>query len=159
MARPQCSIRIDFGRLMGLSCEIKATAALDCDSTGPVSWFSWPNNSKNVGGATGRPCEARVFDRFDENWGAAIRLRPSLLCASTPSRIALCLAGVSADGSLFRKQVLEVELSLDGAEHEVGVVEAQVLLVGVGGEGATAARPVLERGGRGLAGERAHVGV
>ena len=60
---------------------------------------------------------------------------------------------------LFRKQVLEVELGLDGTEHEVGVVEAQVLLVGVGGEGATAARPVLERSGRGLAGERAHVGV
>ena len=60
-------------------------------------------------------------------------------------------------GNLLGKQVLEVELGLDGAEHEVGVVEAQVLLVGVGGEGATAACPVLERGGRGLAGERAHM--
>ena len=60
---------------------------------------------------------------------------------------------------LFCKQVLEVELGLDGTEHEVGVVEAQVLLVGVGGEGATAARPVLERGGGGLAGERADVGI
>ena len=60
---------------------------------------------------------------------------------------------------LFRKQVLEVELGLYRAEHEVGVVQAQVLLVGVGGEGSTAARPVLERGWGGLAGERAHVGV
>ena len=34
-----------------------------------------------------------------------------------------------------------------------------MLLVGIGGEGATAARPVLERSGRGLAGERAHIGV
>ena len=34
-----------------------------------------------------------------------------------------------------------------------------MLLVGVGGEGAAAAGPVLERGGRGFAGERAHVGV
>lgn len=59
-------------------------------------------------------------------------------------------------GNLLGKQVLEVELGLHRAEHEVSVVEAQVLLVGVGGEGATAARPVLERGGRGLAGERAH---
>lgn len=53
---------------------------------------------------------------------------------------------------LFRKQVLEVELGLYRAEHEVGVVQAQVLLVGVGGEGSTAARPVLERGWGGLAG-------
>ena len=60
---------------------------------------------------------------------------------------------------LLGKQVLEVELGLDGTEHEVGVVEAQVLLVGVGGEGAATACPVLERGGRGLAGERAHIGV
>ena len=37
---------------------------------------------------------------------------------------------------LLGKQVLEVELGLDGTEHEVGVVEAQVLFVGVGGEGA-----------------------
>ena len=48
---------------------------------------------------------------------------------------------------LLGKQVLEVELGLDGTEHEVGVVEAQVLLVGVGGEGAATACPVLERGG------------
>ena len=48
---------------------------------------------------------------------------------------------------------------MDGTEHEVSVVEAQVLLVGVGGEGSTAARPVLERGGRGFAGERADVGI
>ena len=34
-----------------------------------------------------------------------------------------------------------------------------MLLVGVGGEGAAAAGPVLERGGRGLAGERADVGI
>ena len=60
---------------------------------------------------------------------------------------------------LLGKQVLEVELGLNRAEHEVGVVQAQMLLVGVGGEGSTAARPVLERSGRGLAGERAHVGV
>lgn len=60
---------------------------------------------------------------------------------------------------LFRKQVLEVELGLYRAEHEVGVIQTQMLLVGVGGEGSTAARPVLERGWGGLAGERAHVGV
>ena len=60
---------------------------------------------------------------------------------------------------LFRKQVLEVELGLNGAEHEVGVVQTQMLLAGVGGEGSTAARPVLERGGGGLAGERADVGI
>lgn len=85
---------------MGLCCEIKATAALDCDSTGLDLLFSWPNNSKNVGGATSRSCEARVFERFDENWGAAIRLRPSLLRAGVPRRIALCLAGAPADGSV-----------------------------------------------------------
>lgn len=34
-----------------------------------------------------------------------------------------------------------------------------MLLVGVGGEGSTAARPVLERGGGGFAGERADVGI
>lgn len=34
-----------------------------------------------------------------------------------------------------------------------------MLLVGVGREGAATACPVLERGGGGLAGERAHVGV
>ena len=60
---------------------------------------------------------------------------------------------------LFRKQVLEVELGLNRAKHEVGVVQAQMLLVGVGGEGSAAARPVLECGGGGLAGERADVGI
>lgn len=53
---------------------------------------------------------------------------------------------------LFRKQVLEVELGLYRAEHEVGVVQTQMLLVGVGREGAATACPVLERGGGGLAG-------
>lgn len=62
-------------------------------------------------------------------------------------------------GNLLGKQVLEVELGLHRPEHEVGVVEAQVLLVGVGREGAATACPVLERGGCGFAGERAHVGV
>lgn len=101
-------------------------------------------------GAKNRPISAWTSARIAPLERSASACR---FCAGRygPASIArewrLCLA------NLLGKQVLEVELGLHRAEHEVGVVEAQVLLVGVGREGAATACPVLERGGCGLAGE------